>query len=109
MSIPSLPLAIGLYLPVHLSVPIFIGGVIRALMEKRKRDIHHGTLFSSGLVAGDAIIGIIIAILTTAGVADKIAIGGDFGSMHNWITVVLMTAVFVMIYRSGRTQKEASR
>lgn len=108
MSIPSLPFAIGLYLPVHLSVPIFIGGVIRALMEKRNKDIHHGTLFSSGLVAGDAIIGIIVAMLTTAGLADKIAFGGDFGSVHNWITVALMAAVFVMIYRSGR-RKEVSK
>lgn len=47
-------------------------------------------------------------MLTTAGLADKIAFGGDFGSVHNWITVALMAAVFVMIYRSGR-RKEVSK
>lgn len=105
MSIPSLPFAIGLYLPVHLSVPIYIGGVIRLLMEKKKKDIHHGTLFSSGLVAGDAIIGIVIAMLTTAGLADKIAIGTELGSFHNWVTIILMTGIFILIYASGRVQK----
>lgn len=107
MSIPSLPFAIGLYLPVHLSVPIFIGGVVRAIMEKRGQNIHHGTLFSSGLVAGDAIIGIVIAILTTFGVADKLAFGGEFSMMHSWITMALMAVVFVLIYRSGKEKKES--
>ena len=70
LGIPVLPVAIGLYLPIHLSTPIMIGGLVRLLLEKRKAASEHeresmiqsGILYSSGLIAGEGIIGILLAV-----------------------------------------------
>ncbi len=86
-SIPSLAFAVGVYLPLSASVPIFIGGLIRWLVNRRQQssrrhsaldeaplsaesDKSPGVLFSSGYIAGGAIAGIFIAFL--AGVFDKL-------------------------------------
>jgi putative OPT family oligopeptide transporter len=67
IGLPSLALAVGLYLPVSLSSPILIGGAIRLWVEKKYRDdvrFHKrekGILFSSGLIAGAALIGVLIS------------------------------------------------
>jgi putative OPT family oligopeptide transporter len=66
IGLPSLALAVGLYLPMSLSTPILIGGIIRFWVEKRysgnilfeKRE--RGILYSSGLIAGAALIGVVI-------------------------------------------------
>ncbi|HLD35979.1 MAG TPA: OPT/YSL family transporter, partial [Planctomycetota bacterium] len=67
----SLPFAIGLYLPFTLSAPIIIGGLVAGLVSvTTKKDEFEkvnekGILFSSGLVAGDALVGIILALLAS--------------------------------------------
>lgn len=66
IGIPVLPFAIGLYLPIHLSTPIMIGGLIRLWVDKRKFQseqrrqdvVDNGVLFSSGMIAGEGLIGI---------------------------------------------------
>ncbi len=58
LGIHSLPFAVGLYLPLELSTTIFIGGLIAGIVAHTER----GILFSSGLVAGDALMGILLAI-----------------------------------------------
>jgi uncharacterized oligopeptide transporter (OPT) family protein len=88
VQIPVLPFGIGLYLPVHLSVPIFFGSLIReAVMkkfpkghEKHKPALETGMLISSGFVAGDALVGLLAAFLAYVGVADKIAVGGPLSA-----------------------------
>jgi len=73
MGLPILPVALGLYLPIHLSSAILVGGIVRALVEGRykknqdqlKKQVEKGILLASGLVAGDAIMGIIVAIFAT--------------------------------------------
>ncbi|MDO5714851.1 MAG: oligopeptide transporter, OPT family [Tissierellia bacterium] len=102
IGIPSLPFAIGVYLPVHLTVPTYIGGLIRHYVEKKNRDIRHGTLYSSGLVAGDAIIGIVIAMITTAGLHSKIAFGEGLLPGADVIALVLMGFVFYGIWKSTK-------
>ncbi len=66
LRIPVLPFAIGLYLPLSLSTGIMVGGIARALIERKARDdqIQVGVLASSGLVAGDACMGVAVALLT---------------------------------------------
>lgn len=60
---PILAVAIGFYLPFELSVPIFIGGIIASLVKKHsKSESHNGVLFASGLITGEALMGIFIAI-----------------------------------------------
>ena len=68
LGIPVLPFTIGLYLPVHLSVPMMIGGGVRALQERGKSDGEkqrinaNGILYSSGLIAGEGLLGILLAV-----------------------------------------------
>lgn len=71
LGIPVLPFAIGLYLPIHLSTPMVAGGVVKWLVdkkngqnEKEKEDADaNGVLYSSGLIAGEGLVGISLAIL----------------------------------------------
>lgn len=67
LQIPILPFAIGLYLPLSLSTGIFVGGVVRFFSDHKSKVQGGGTIFASGLVGGDALIGVIIAIFTVLG------------------------------------------
>ena len=81
LGIPVLPFAIGLYLPIYLSVPMMLGGALRWFLEKRKyaseKDkndtVQSGVLYSSGLIAGEGIVGILLAVLAIipAGMSDE--------------------------------------
>lgn len=70
LQIPVLPFAVGLYLPVHLSTPMMVGGAIRwyyeqkkGLSDKEKKEqAEQGILYSSGLIAGEGIVGILLAV-----------------------------------------------
>lgn len=75
--IPSLPAAVGLYLPLETTTPIFVGGLLRHYRDKlsgeKASETDNGVLFSSGLVAGVGVIGIILAVTAVIPVP-----GGDF-------------------------------
>jgi putative OPT family oligopeptide transporter len=71
LKLPILPFAIGLYLPLSLSTSVMIGGIVAAFVKKKNKDgeaLDNGTITASGLVAGDAATGVIIALLTVLGV-----------------------------------------
>ena len=77
LQIPVLPLAIGLYLPLELSSAIMLGGAVRFITDKglfrrRSENSASGILFCSGLIAGEGIVGILLAILAVAGIADRL-------------------------------------
>lgn len=85
LRIPSLPFAVGVYLPVATMVPVFLGGLLRFFVEKRAtsetdRDerAERGVLFGSGLVGGEGLMGVVISA------AAAIAIGRD---MQPWAGV----------------------
>lgn len=63
IGIPVLPFAIGIYLPIHLSACVMIGGVARLIADKTKPDDKKGTLFCSGMIAGEGIAGIFLALV----------------------------------------------
>lgn len=79
--IPVLAFALGVYLPIHLSAGVLAGGIVRVLVNRKfqkdeellKRQTERGILLSSGLVAGDALMGIVIAAF--AGLEINIAFG----------------------------------
>ncbi len=108
--VPVLAAAIGIYLPLELMVPIFLGGLLAHLVERRHKPrdaedrdrIHRpGTLFSAGLITGEALTGIIIAIpIVVSGRADVLALPA---SMHGGSAVglVVLAVVAWMLYRSG--------
>ncbi|MEP6692885.1 MAG: oligopeptide transporter, OPT family, partial [Gemmatimonadaceae bacterium] len=97
LGLPSLPIAVGVYLPISTSATMFIGGAIRWLAEKRspprseaEADSGPGVLLSSGLIAGGAIMNVLVAALGTIFLAghrrtwaDAIDVGhlvGGFGT-----------------------------
>ena len=86
IGIPVLPFAIGVYLPVQLNACIMVGGVIRLLMEKMNKKeeekqeiINDGVLFSSGMIAGEGLVGILLALLAVFGVDSAINLSARFG------------------------------
>lgn len=82
LGIPVLPLCIGLYLPFSLSTGIMTGGIIRAIFEKTKTSkegVSNGVLYCSGLIAGEGITGIVLALLAV------IPVGGT--TLHALINV----------------------
>ncbi|WP_164668062.1 OPT family oligopeptide transporter [Virgibacillus doumboii] len=73
--IGSLPFAVGLYLPIHLTSPIMLGGIINGIIKRRtknkeeyKEKNERGILLASGYIAGEALMGVFVAIAVTAGV-----------------------------------------
>ena len=67
MSVPVLPFALGMFIPLSLNTPLLIGGAIAWLVQK-KGDYDKGTLIASGFIAGGALMGVVSAILKFAGV-----------------------------------------
>jgi putative OPT family oligopeptide transporter len=86
--IHSLSFAVGSYLPIATTAPIFVGGLVRWWVERRTgvtsdSDISAGTLFSSGLIAGGSLAGILFAILVgTDTIAPFQAIGNALPFLH---------------------------
>lgn len=116
LGIPVLPFAIGLYLPIYLSVPMMLGGALRWFLEKRKygsdKDkenvVQSGVLYSSGLIAGEGIVGILLAVLAvipmglnaegkTLYLSDKINISEIF-SIGNIGGLICFAAILLTIY-----------
>lgn len=110
--IPVLACAIGIYLPIELMVPIFLGGLLSHLVERaaggaRNEEEHgrihrQGMLFAAGLITGEALMGIFIAIpIVVTGRADVLALPG---SMHfgGWLGLALLGLIAWLLYRTAR-------
>ena len=103
LGIAVLPVAIGLYLPLELSATIMVGGLIRHFVDKKNQtedgEAGSGVLFCSGLIAGEGLVGIILAILTVIKVADKIDLSeyvqtGMIGSVILFVIMIALVARF---------------
>jgi putative OPT family oligopeptide transporter len=79
---PVLAVAVGIYLPFELSVPIFFGGLIAWLVSRRNADAHRtgpGVLFAAGLITGEALVGILVAIpIVVTGNPSVLALGDSW-------------------------------
>jgi len=108
---PVLAVAVGIYLPLELAVPIFAGGLLAWLVEKKlgvhgetpeaERAKRNGMLFAAGLITGEALMGIFIAIpIVTSGRADVLALPEalQFGG---WLGLAIVGWLAVMLYRAG--------
>lgn len=109
--IPVLPVAIGLYLPLELSVPIMVGGLVRLAVSKRadnkdmESEAGSGILFCSGLIAGEGLVGIVLAILAVTGVAQLIDFSESFYLGTIGGLVVLVAIAFLIAGFSGMKKK----
>ena len=79
VGIPVLPFAIGIYLPVQLNACIMVGGLVRLAFDKMNRKeeekkliVNDGILFCSGMIAGEGLVGILLAVLAVFGVDQAI-------------------------------------
>ena len=92
MGLPTLAFAVGLYLPIHLGVPIMMGGLVRLAVDRFSKKSEaadkreRGVLYGSGLIAGAALIGVFGAALTFADV--HLAIGEE-PAADNWLPATL--------------------
>ncbi|MCS4464865.1 OPT/YSL family transporter [Clostridium botulinum] len=114
-SIPILPVALGIYLPISLNSAILTGGILRVLVERKfKKDeerksesVEKGVLLASGLVAGDALIGIVIAVFATLNV--NIAFGEKIMptiANSNIVSFVIFILLGVWIYKFACSKKK---
>lgn len=86
IGIPVLPFAIGVYLPIHLNACIMVGGIIRLVFDRMKREkaekdaiINDGVLFCSGMIAGEGLVGILLAVFAVFGLDTKINLSERLG------------------------------
>jgi len=111
MGMPVLPVAIGLYLPLELSSTIMIGGLVRWITDRISDEKDNesgaggGILFCSGMIAGEGIVGILLAILAVLGLTDKMNLssvvnGGTIGGL------ILLIALTALVFgAAGKTRK----
>ena len=112
---PVLAVAIGIYLPLELEVPIFAGGIIHQLLKayhKRKdtaKDVvetanRHGLLFASGLITGEALVGILLAIpIVISGKPDVLAMLEK--PLGTWPGIILLAGVAYWLYNTARAKE----
>ena len=120
LGIPVLAFAIGLYLPIHLSTPIMVGGAIKWIVEKRKYSSDaerkeasdRGVLYSAGLIAGEGIIGILLAVFAVAKLDEKINLSGIYGDNFvkygNWVGLVafaLLVGSILLVCNKKKKEK----
>ncbi len=112
LQIPVLPVAIGLYLPLELSTPIMIGGIIKHFADKGKTEEESesgsGILFCSGMIAGEGLMGIILAILAVLNVDKIIDLSTklDTGIVGGIILLIVITACIAKSAFSKDDKKE---
>ena len=89
LRVPVMPFAIGLYLPIYLSCGMMVGGVVRLFLDKKKEAeakkkemISNGTLYCAGMIAGEGLVGILMAVLAIIKVGDN-SIGAIIGGLFN--------------------------
>ena len=110
LGISVLPVAIGLYLPLELSSTIMIGGLIRWFVDKKaagkekNKDAGSGILFCSGLIAGEGLVGILLAILAVVQVSDALDLSGSLntGVVGGIALLVILIACVVKFALPGK-------
>ncbi|MBI4483721.1 MAG: oligopeptide transporter, OPT family [Acidobacteria bacterium] len=115
----SLSFAVGLYLPLSTTSPIFVGGMLRALVERlrgrkaEETELSSGMLYATGLVAGGSIAGIAIAVL--AGVAEGayarvVNLGARFhweeNPLANGVALIAFSLLALTLFQVGRKHEE---
>lgn len=123
LGIGALPFAIGLYLPLNLSTPIMLGGIVAWVIGRNVSAVKaearnmKGVLFSSGLVAGDALMGVVVAFLI--GIFDETyapfydthdgtlsSLAGSFGPS---LSLILFALLAILLYRVSIKETKESK
>jgi len=116
MGIPPLAFAIGMYLPLQINTPLFVGGLISHWVAKSTRDpalseerSRRGTLLASGFIAGGAIMGVVGALLTLSGVAPHIDLGlaDKNDTLAQVISLLAFSGLCWFLYANSKKAKVA--
>ena len=110
LKVPVMPFAVGMYLPFSLSAGIMAGGAVRWIVERvkgsdeeKKERADRGVLFTSGLIAGEGIMGIVLAVLAVAGVDGKIVLPFSLPQIGSLIIfVVLLFGLFKLCMKKNK-------
>jgi len=132
----SLSFAVGAYLPISTTAPIFVGGLLRALADRwsgsrgdahGESEVSSGMLYSTGLVAGGSLTGVLIALLNGVEkdvivngqtqkvsliqfILDKVGVHGweRFGHMADLIGILFFAGLCLLLLRAARQRMEVS-
>ena len=110
LKVPVMPFAVGMYLPFSLSAGIMAGGAVRWIVERvkgsdkeKKERADRGVLFTSGLIAGEGIMGIVLAVLAVAGVDGKIVLPFSLPQIGSLIIfVVLLFGLYKLCMKKNK-------
>lgn len=111
LKVPVMPFAVGMYLPFSLSAGIMAGGVVRFIVEKikgtdeeKKERSDRGVLFTSGLIAGEGIMGIVLAVLAVLEVDSVIQLPFQLPQLGSLIIFILL--LFFLYTRCMKKEKK---
>ena len=98
LRIPVMPFAIGLYLPIYLNATIMIGGVVRGLLDRRKgvdektktAQATDGTLYCAGMIAGEGLVGILLAVFAVFGISLDMSGVVNLGNIGGVVLMIIM-------------------
>ena len=98
LRIPVMPFAIGLYLPIYLNATIMIGGIVRGLLDRRKgvdektktAQATDGTLYCAGMIAGEGLVGILLAIFAVVGISLDMSGVVNLGNIGGVVLMIIM-------------------
>ena len=106
LNIPILPFAIGVYLPIQLSACVMLGGVVKYFSDKRENEGNgQGILYCSGMIAGEGLAGVMLALLALVGIDKYIDVSGWImdrgisGGVLEVCSVILLIFIVVSIRR----------
>jgi putative OPT family oligopeptide transporter len=118
--LPALSFAVGIYLPLGTLAPVFVGGIVRRMVDSRRTDksldSDPGVLAASGMIAGEGLVGVLIAFLVAAsGKFPRLA--AALTSIHfaskdfTWLKgvvaiaggIALVIVICTLLYRAGRS------
>ena len=114
MKIPPLAFAIGMYLPLQINTPLFIGGLISHFVAKSSKDpavsdarVQRGTLLASGFIAGGAIMGVVWALVVLAGWQRFIdlGIGEKYDALGQVLSILLFSGLCAFLYLDSKRAK----
>jgi len=113
--VASLPFAVGVYLPISTSVPIFVGGLVRYMVDRMRggaggdEEFSPGTLLSSGYIAGGAIAGLVAALVAGLGMESRFDFGAKIGALSssNLSGLLAFAVIGAALYYVGVRGKSA--
>jgi len=113
--VSPLPFAVGVYLPLSTSTPIFVGGIVRYFVDKITHqkeglaaEFSPGVLLASGYIAGGALCGLLVAGLSGAGFDEKMDLSKYFGEFAtgNLFSCVMFTILTLILFYVGYSAKK---